>query len=153
MEPSVPAAPLTLPGIAEARSIQTEYFHPASSGLTAVDNQIAAYSTASAARRAYQVEVRRLSTATVLGSTSQGTISGDVSHGYPYHQVMASAIGDRAAAYTADASGDEFATTTRVIVFQRRHYLAFLRIVGLQHQVPPQTIEQLAGRIDRRLGR
>lgn len=153
MERSVPAAPVTLPMGAGARSTRTEYFHPASSGLTAVDNQIAAYLTPSAARQAYEVEVRRMSRATVLGSTSQGTISGDVSHGYPYHRSTVPATGDRATAYTADAYGDEFATTTRVMVFQRQHYLVFLRIVGLQHQVPLRTIEQLAGRIDRRLGR
>lgn len=94
-----------------------------------------------------------MSRATVLGSTSQGTISGDVSHGYPYHRSTVPATGDRATVYTADAYGDEFATTTRVMVFQRQHYLVFLRIVGLQHQVPLRTIEQLAGRIDRRLGR
>lgn len=153
MEQSVPAAPVTLPLGAGARSTRAEYFHPASSGLTAVDNQIAAYPTPSTARHAYQVEVRRMSRASVLGSTSQGTASGDVSHGYPYHRVTVSAIGDRATAYTADGYGDEFATTTRVIVFQRQHYLVFLRIVGLQHQVPLRTIERLAERIDRRLGR
>ncbi len=151
MEQSIPAAPVTLPIRTGGESIRTEYFRPASSGLTAVDNQIAAYPTPLAAGQAYQVEVRRMSRATVLGSTSQGTISRDVSHGYPYHRDTVSAIGDRATVYTADAYGDEFATTTRVIVFQRQHYLVFLRMVGLQHQVPLQTIERLAARIDRRL--
>lgn len=146
-----PATPSTLPGSTPKNSIHVEFLQPGYTGMTGADNIIVAFGSIDAARRGFSQEAERMARSTVLGSTSQGTRSGDVSHGYPYSPLALPCIGDQTAGFTADSYGDEFASTTRVIVFRRARYLVFLRVVGLQHQVPVRTAVQLATRIERRI--
>lgn len=120
-------------------------------GLVRANSQIVAYTTQQGAHWDFVRSRNALGHSGVLGATTGGTRVGQASHLFRYTPVALPPIGNEDAGYKAESAGDEFAYTTRTIVFRRGRYLAIIRLVGYQGQLPQRQAVSLARVVDRRL--
>lgn len=107
------------------------------------------WSNTQAARRERLRSAMR--TAYVLSTNTLGTNAGQTGIHVPFRQVAIPPVGNEDATFTADWGGDEFAYTTRVIIFRRGRYVVLLRIRGLQDQTALSKVVAVARTIDARV--
>ena len=119
--------------------------------LLRADNEVTAYRDIAGARWGYRLLVHMLRRGFVWGATTLGTRSGEAAVRVPYRPLPVPPIGDSDAAFTVDHGGDEYAYTTRVLVFRRDRYVVFLRVTGLVESVAVSRVVALGRIVDRRI--
>ncbi len=115
-------------------------------GIVHADSEITAFRSAGGARWYFSRVDRRLRRQGVIGSLTGGANGspGSASHAFTYHPAALPRIGDQTAGFVAQSSGDEFAYTTRAILFREKRDIVLLRVVGFQGQMPWQAALHIA---------
>jgi hypothetical protein len=120
-------------------------------GLERADSEITAYKGVQGAHWGWLRLRATMRKAKVMESTTLGTPAGLAAVPVPFKQIAVPRVGNEDAGFAVTWGGDEFAYTTRDIVFRQGRYVALVRVIGIMDQFSLRRTLSIARAVDRRI--